>query len=101
MGFLLVELVLIGLLFVGLLSGSASQIAAVDILMSGNYAVLFWGGVIAFGIVLPFLLQSLQLAHRIPHTIIPAILVLVGGFALRWVMVNAGQASHMIAATGM
>ncbi len=44
MGFLLVELVLIGLLFVGLLSGSASQIAAVDILMSGTYAVLFWGG---------------------------------------------------------
>jgi formate-dependent nitrite reductase membrane component NrfD len=99
--FLLVELVLIGLLFVGLLSGSASQIAAVDILMSGEYAALFWGGVIAAGIVTPLILQALQLAHRIPHTVIPAILVLVGGFALRWVLVGAGQASHMVANGGM
>lgn len=99
--FLLVELVLIGLLFVGLLSGSASQIAAVDILMSGEYAALFWGGVIAVGIATPLVLQALQLAHRIPHTVIPAILVLVGGLALRWVLVGAGQASHMVANGGM
>ena len=99
--FLVVELFLIGLLFVGLLSGSASQIASVDILMSGGYAVLFWGGVITAGIVTPLLLQALQLAHRIPHTVIPAILVLAGGLALRWVLVGAGQASQMVAAGGM
>ena len=99
--FLLVELVLIGLLLIGLLSGSASQIAAVDILMSGGYAVFFWGGVIAVGIATPLILQALQLAHRIPHTVIPAILVLVGGLTLRWVLVGAGQASHMVANGGM
>lgn len=99
--FLVTELFLIGLLFVGLLSGSASQIASVDILMSGSYAVLFWGGVVTVGIVTPLVLQALQLAHRIPHTVIPAILVLVGGFALRWVLVGAGQASAMVAAGGM
>ena len=99
--FLVTELVLIGLFLVGLMSGSASQIAAVDILMSGNYAVLFWGGVITVGIVTPLVLQALQLAHRIPHTIIPAILVLAGGLALRWVMVGAGQASQMVASGGM
>jgi protein NrfD len=98
LGFLAVELVLLGLLFVGLLSGSASQVAAVDLLMSGRFAVLFWGGVIGAGILLPLLLQALQLAHRIPHTIIPALLVLAGGLALRWVMVGAGQASEMIGA---
>ena len=85
----------------GLLSGSASQIASVDILMSGGYAVLFWVGVITVGIVTPLVLQALQLAHRIPHTVIPAILVLAGGFALRWVMVGAGQASWMVATGGM
>jgi hypothetical protein len=30
--------------------------------------------------------------------VLPALLVLVGGYALRWVMVNAGQASHVLAA---
>ena len=95
--FLSVELVLIGLLLVGLLSGSASHIAAVDILMSGKYAVLFWGGVITVGIATPLLLQALELTHRIRHTIIPAILVLAGGLVLRWVVVGAGQASWMVA----
>ncbi|MCP5058038.1 MAG: polysulfide reductase NrfD [bacterium] len=99
--FLSVELVLIGLLLVGLLSGSASQVAAVDILMSGKYAVLLWAGVIALGILTPLLLQALQLSDRIRHTIIPAILVLAGGLALRWVVVGAGHASRMVAAGGM
>ena len=99
--FLSVELVLICLLFVGLLSGSASQIDAVDILTRGKYAVVFWGGVIAVGIATPLVLQALELTHRLRHTIIPAILVLAGGFALRWVMVGAGQASRMLAAGGM
>jgi protein NrfD len=101
LGFLTAELVLLGLLFVGLLSSSASHVAAVDLLMSGKYAAVFWGGVIAAGILLPLGLQALQLAHRIPHTIVPALLVLAGGFALRWVLVGAGQASHVIAAIGM
>jgi len=101
LGFLAVELVLIGLLFIGLFSGSASHVAAVDLLLAGKFAWVFWGGVMAVGIILPLLLQALELGHRIPHSVVPAIMVLVGGFCLRWVMVNAGQASHMVAAAGM
>ena len=101
LAFLAVELVLIGLLFIGLASSSASHVAAIDLLTSGKYATLFWWGVIVAGILVPLVLQWLELGHRIPHTILPALLVLAGGFALRWVMVGAGQASHMIAATGM
>jgi len=101
LGFLAVELVLIGLLFIGLMSSSASHVAALDLLLSGRYATIFWGVVIVAGILVPLVMQWLELGHRIPHTILPALLVLAGGFALRWVMVGAGQASHMIAATGM
>lgn len=99
--FLVTELILIGLFIIGLLSGSASHIAAVDLLTSGKYAYLFWIGVVAVGILTPLLLQALQLRDWIPHTIIPAILVLAGGFVLRWVMVGAGQASVMVSAGGM
>jgi formate-dependent nitrite reductase membrane component NrfD len=101
LGFLAVELVLIGLLFIGLLSSSASHVAAVELLLSGKYATVFWGVVIVAGILVPLLLQGLELGHRIPHTVIPALLVLAGGFALRWVMVGAGQASQMVAVAGM
>jgi formate-dependent nitrite reductase membrane component NrfD len=101
LGFLVVELALIGLLFIGLLSSSTSQVAAVDLLISGEYAMVFWIGVIAAGILLPLALQALQLAHRMPHTVVPALLVLAGGLALRWVLVSAGQASHIVAAAGL
>lgn len=101
LAFLAVELVLIGLLFIGLASSSASHVAAIELLTAGKYATVFWWVVIGAGIVVPLVLQGLELGHRIPHTIVPALLVLAGGFALRWVMVGAGQASHMIAATGL
>jgi protein NrfD len=56
--------------------------------------------VVGLGIVVPLLLQGLELSHRMPHTILPAILVLAGGFTLRWVMVRAGQLSHLLPSAG-
>ncbi len=100
-GFLAIELVLIALLVIGLATSSASHQEAVGLLFAPPYALPFWGGIVLAGIVLPIALQALELGHRIPHTVVPAILVLAGGFALRWVLVNAGQASHFVAATGM
>ncbi|MDZ7652184.1 MAG: NrfD/PsrC family molybdoenzyme membrane anchor subunit [Burkholderiaceae bacterium] len=96
--FLAVELVLIALLLLSLATSTLSHIEAVKLLFSGTYGLVFWVGVIAIGIVVPIVLQTLELSHRIPHTVVPALLVLAGGFALRWVMVNAGQASEVVAA---
>lgn len=95
-GFLAVELVLLALLLLGLVTAGASQIAAAQILLSGAYAPAFWGAIVLAGIVLPIVLQLAELGHRIPHTVVPALLVLAGGFALRWVLVNAGQASQIL-----
>jgi formate-dependent nitrite reductase membrane component NrfD len=97
LAFLAIELVLLGLIVIGLLTSSASHIEAADLLLTGRYAALFWGAVVAAGILVPLALQALELAHRIPHSIVPALLVLAGGFALRWVLVGAGQASHLVA----
>jgi formate-dependent nitrite reductase membrane component NrfD len=96
--FLAIELVLIGLLLANLYTSSASHAAAAGLLTSGTYAWLFWGVVVGLGLLLPLALQALELGHRIPHTVVPALLVLVGGYTLRWVMVNAGQASQVVAA---
>jgi formate-dependent nitrite reductase membrane component NrfD len=95
-GLLAVELLMLGLLLVGLLTASASHAAAFDLLMSGRFAVAFWGVLVVLGILLPLLLQALELSHRIPHTVVPALLVLVGGYTLRWLMVNAGQVSEVV-----
>jgi formate-dependent nitrite reductase membrane component NrfD len=98
LGFLAVELLLIGLLVIGLLSSSAVHADAAKLILGGPYTLIFWGGVVLLGILVPLALQALELGHRIPHTVVPAVLVLAGGFALRWVMVNAGQASQFVQA---
>ncbi len=98
LGFLAVEFVLIGLLLANLYTSSASHAAAAALIVSGPYAWAFWGVIVGLGILVPLALQSLELNHTIPHTVVPAVLVLLGGFVLRWVMVNAGQASHVVQA---
>jgi formate-dependent nitrite reductase membrane component NrfD len=95
-GLLAIELLMLGLLLIGLVTASASHAAAFELLMSGRFAVAFWGVLVVLGIVVPLLLQGLELGHRIPHTIVPAVLVLVGGYTLRWLMVNAGQVSEVV-----
>ncbi len=99
--FLAVELVLIGLLVANLYTSSGAHAAAAALLVSGPYAWAFWGGIVGLGILAPLALQGFELGGRLPHTVVPALLVLAGGFALRWVMVSAGQASHIVQAAGM
>ena len=72
------------------------RVAAASLITSGPYALAFWGLVVVLGILVPLALQGLELSQRIPHTVVPALLVLVGGFTLRWVMVRAGQVSHIV-----
>ncbi len=98
LAFLAIELVLIGLLLANLYTSSASHATAAALIVSGPYALVFWGVIVGLGILVPLALQGLELRHAIPHTVVPAVLVLVGGFVLRWVMVNAGQASHVVQA---
>lgn len=99
LAFLAIELVLIGLLLVNLYTSSASQAAAASLIANGPYALAFWGVVVLLGIIVPLALQGLELGRHIPHTVLPALFVLVGGFTLRWVMVRAGQLSHIVQAT--
>lgn len=92
--FLSVELATLLLYLLGLATGPAVHREAAALLLTGDWAPLFWCGVVFAGLVLPLFLQALELTGRIAHTAIPALLVLGGGFLLRWILVFAGQASH-------
>ncbi len=102
LAFLAVELVLIGLLFADLvhLLGVARRRGRAARQRPVRHGVLGRGRRPRASSCRSSL-QGLELGHRIPHTILPAVLVLAGGFALRWVMVNAGQASHVVHAAGL
>ena len=94
--FLVAELVFIALLLANLHTSSASHAHAASLITTGPYALAFWVGVVLVGVALPLVWQGLELSHKVAHTIVPAVLVLTGGFTLRWVMVNAGQMSQIV-----
>lgn len=94
--FLGIELILIVLFFIGLLSSSEVQIKAAMLLLTGPFAAAFWVLVILLGIVVPLFLQNLSVTHRIKHSAVVPLLVIAGGLALRFIMVQAGQYSHYL-----
>ena len=74
------------------LTSSASHAAAAALIISGPYALRVLGRHRRRSASsCRSRCRGSSSAHRIPHTVVPALLVLVGGFTLRWVMVNAGQ----------
>ena len=92
--FLMVELLLIGLLLIGLGTTSEAHAAAVGLVLGGPFTAVFWVLVVGLGILVPLLIQGLAVTHRITHTPIAPMLVMLGSLALRFVVVYAGQYSH-------
>lgn len=92
--FLVTELALIALFLIGLMSAGEAQAQAAGLLIGGPYTAVFWALVVGAGILVPLLIQTLAVTHRIAHTKVAPVLVLLGGLALRFVLVYAGQASH-------
>jgi formate-dependent nitrite reductase membrane component NrfD len=91
-GLIIVELILLALLLVNLATGSAPQLEAAGKLLGGSYTVPFWGVFVAFGLMLPLLLEYFEIrgnARRL--AMVASILVLVGGYVLRVIAVDLGQ----------
>src|SRR5262245_57179515 len=77
--FAIVFEMLVLVLFLILLGSAAAP------LTSGHLAPLFWGGLVVLGLVIPLVIDLMG-ARRVP-AIVPAVLVLIGGFILRYVVV--------------
>lgn len=95
--FLIIELFVIALFIIGLKTATEVQAHAADMLLFGDFASTFWVFVIGFGIVIPLIIQLLAVNHKIHHTPIAPLMVIVGGLILRFIIVAAGQSSHWFA----
>jgi formate-dependent nitrite reductase membrane component NrfD len=91
---IVVELALVGLFLVNLASGSAQHIGALESVTGGPYTMVFWVLFVGIGLVIPLLLEMLEMRGIAKSiAILAPVLVLIGGYALRQVMVDVGQAS--------
>ncbi|HEV8142712.1 MAG TPA: NrfD/PsrC family molybdoenzyme membrane anchor subunit [Methylomirabilota bacterium] len=74
-------------------AGSAVSDRALALLMSGPFKLTFWIGAIVVGTVVPLLLGLADLkARSFALSAVTAMLVLVGGFLVKYVIMAAGQA---------
>ena len=91
-----IEIFLIIHLFMGFLSSTEVHIQAAELFLGGPYTAVFWSFVVVLGLVIPLFVEILELkGFKIP-TQIPALLVLMGGLILRFIVVDAGQSSRWL-----
>lgn len=95
-GLIIIELGLIIHMLMGMYAGSEVQLEAMNLLLGGEFTVPFFGFVILLGLIVPGIMEFLELkGYRLP-TLIPALLVLMGGLIFRFVMVEAGQITRYL-----
>jgi formate-dependent nitrite reductase membrane component NrfD len=85
------EVGLIAFFLVGLATGGADGRAAAALVLGGPFTAPFWGLVVAAGLVVPATMELLERRLHLAATAVAPALVLAGGFALRWILVAAGQ----------
>ncbi|MBN2485812.1 MAG: polysulfide reductase NrfD [Bacteroidales bacterium] len=91
-----IELFLIVHMFMGFLASTQVQIDAAELFLGGPYTAPFWVFVVALGLVVPLILEILELKKIHVPAVVPAILVLFGGIMLRFIIAFAGQSSRWL-----
>jgi formate-dependent nitrite reductase membrane component NrfD len=91
---ILAEIALVVLLLISLASGSGQHIEALQSVMGGSYTLAFWVLFVGFGLLIPLLLEILEISGiNKSLAVLAPVLVLIGGYALRQVVMDAGQES--------
>lgn len=91
-----IELFLIIHMFMGFMASTQVQIEAAMLFLGGPYTMSFWIFVVIIGMLLPAILEIMELRKFHIPVLIPAILVIFGSLMLRFIIVYAGQTSRWL-----
>ena len=90
---IVVELILLAVLIMDRSTASVTGQAGIELLLGGQWSMWFWGLVVGLGLLVPLLLEALEVSKSVNVGVAAPLLVLIGGIALRTIMVSAGQHS--------
>jgi formate-dependent nitrite reductase membrane component NrfD len=90
---LVVQLLAVGIFVLSIrASGSAASVQALNMLLSGSYGLTFWLGAVVVGSVIPLALGLLSIRRpSVGVVALASVLVIVGGFLAKTVIMAAGQ----------
>jgi len=94
MALIAIELFFIIHMIMGMQAGPEAYKQAAHLFLGGEFTVIFWVIFVGFGLLLPFILEALELKGKHIPPALPGLLVLLGGFIFRIIMVTAGQMSE-------
>lgn len=93
---IIIELALIVHMIMGYYAGSQVQLEAMQLLVGGEFTLMFFGFVVLLGLLIPAILETIELiGYKVP-VIVPAILVILGGLIFRFIMIEAGQLTRYL-----
>ncbi|WP_372772977.1 NrfD/PsrC family molybdoenzyme membrane anchor subunit [Mangrovibacterium sp.] len=91
-----IELFLIIHMFMGFRASTQVQIEAADLFLGGPYTAPFWIFVVVLGMLVPAVLEIMELRHKKIPVFLPVALVLFGSLMLRFIIAYAGQFSRWL-----
>lgn len=90
------ELFFIIHMFMGFLASTEVQQEAAALFLGGDYTLPFWIFVVFIGMIIPAILEFLELRGQKIPVYLPAVLIIFGNIMLRFLIVYAGQASRYL-----
>lgn len=91
---IVVEILLVALFVINLATGTGQQIEALQSVLGGAYTLVFWVLFVGIGLLIPLLLEMLEISGVSRKlAMLAPVLVLLGGYALRQIVLDAGQES--------
>jgi formate-dependent nitrite reductase membrane component NrfD len=88
-----IELTFIAMLVINLGTGAAQQLETVNMVLGGDYTVPFWLWFVLPGLLIPIVLEIFEMRGICRFSLLASLLVLYGGFMLRYLTVEMGQVS--------
>ena len=85
------ELFFIALMLISFAGGNATAQMAGENLLGGKWTALFWSLVVVAGLVVPLIMEVVELRRGLHLAVITPVLILVGGVALRAILLSSGQ----------
>ena len=93
---IVLELGLIVHMLMGMHAGSQVQLEAMQLLVGGEFTLMFFGFVIILGLLVPATIELMEIMGKEVPAVVPAMLILLGGLIFRFVMVEAGQITRYL-----